>query len=590
MKSVIVVLSVLFFASQSLALDLLQNAPGRQQTSLNGQWNAIVDPFDVGDKRKFQNFDGTPPADKLQEFNFDSAMKLNVPGDWNTQDDKLFWYEGSVWYEKSFDHLAQPGKEYMLYFDAVNYLASVYLNGTLLGKHEGGFTPFQFKATDALKDGKNVLVVKVNNRREPDFIPTMSTDWWNYGGITRPVRLIELSSTYIQDYRFTYKKGGTIAVSVTVTGESPAKQKIDIALPKLGISKRLTTDATGKASLTFKAKPELWTPESPTLYTASLTLGDQTLTDKIGFRTIEVDGDKMLLNGKPVFLRGIAIHEEKPFSDGRAWSEEEARVLLGWAKELGSNYVRFAHYPHNENMLRVADELGLMVWAEIPVYWDIQFDNPEVLAKAKQQFGEMLFRDKNRAAVILWSIANETPNTEVRTSFLTELANTVRTTDPTRLVTAAINTQTTTDSGRIIDEAFAGVVDVIGINSYCGWYYDKPETCAQYKWQSAYNKPIIISEFGAGALQGWEGDENTFFSEAYQIRVFKQNLIMLDNMPHLAGVSPWLLKDFRAARRPLAGVQDYWNRKGLLSEKGIKKQVWYLMQDWYAKKEREHQR
>ena len=236
-------------------------------------------------------------------------------------------------------------------------------------------------------------------------------------------------------------------------------------------------------------------------------------------------------------------------------------------------------------MLRVADELGLLVWAEIPVYWDIQFENDVVLNKAIRQFSEMLDRDKNRASVILWSIANETPNTPVRTRFLTKLADSVRTTDPTRLITAAINTQSVTGEGRKIDEDFANVVDVIGINTYCGWYEDDtPEECAEFTWESKFDKPIIVSEFGAGALQGNHGSDSEFFTEEYQSRVFRNNLIMLENMDNLRGVSPWLLKDFRSPRRPLSGVQDYWNRKGLMSEQGIKKDVWYLMKEWYTEK------
>ncbi|MDC8829503.1 glycoside hydrolase family 2 protein [Alteromonas gilva] len=572
-------------ASRPLAAELLQNAPNRKQMQLLGQWDAIVDPFDVGDKRKFYTFNGPAGANVLQEFNFNNAMKLHVPGDWNTQDERLFWYEGSVWYHKTFIAAPEPDKQYLLYFDAVNYLATVYVNGEQVGQHEGGFTPFQFNVTEVLTAGSNTVVVKVNNRREPDYIPTMSTDWWNYGGITRPVRLIELNATYIDDYQVYYAGHNSIAVKIGLAGEQTHNQQVTLSVPELGINRVFTTNQEGKIYTTINAEPQLWSPDNPHLYNVELTLATTTLHDNIGFRTIEVRGNDILLNGESVFLRGIAIHEEKPFGDGRAWSKEDARTLLGWAKELGCNYVRFAHYPHNENMLRMADELGLMVWAEIPVYWDIQFDNPAVLSKAKQQFGEMLSRDKNRAAVILWSIANETPNTPVRTAFLSELAETVRETDPTRLVTAAINTQTTTANGRLIDEDFAGVVDVIGINSYCGWYYDSPETCATYRWQSAFDKPTIVSEFGAGARQGWHDTDDTVFSEEYQSRVYKNNLVMLENMPDLRGVSPWLLKDFRAARRPLAGVQDYWNRKGLLSEQGIRKQAWYIMRDWYQQKQ-----
>lgn len=559
----------------------LQNVEGRTQLSLNGQWNVIVDPFDVGDKRQFYTSPGQAKEDVLQEFDFTDSQKLQVPGDWNTQDDKLFFYEGSVWYQRNFQVSKENRKHYFLYFDAVNYLARVYLNGELLGQHEGGFTPFQFEVSDQLIDGENSVVVKVNNRREADYVPTMSTDWWNYGGITRPVRLITEEPVYVSDYAFALNENGGISASVSLAGEEVGNQTVAFSLPKLNSHTTVRTNNDGVATVNFNVSPELWHPQHPVLYSIEIKVDDTIITDRIGFRTVRVDGDDILLNGEPVFLKGIAIHEEKPFGDGRAWSEEDARTLLGWAKELGANYVRLAHYPHNENMLRVADELGLLVWAEIPVYWDIQFDNEAVYKKAEQQFAEMMDRDKNRAAIILWSIANETPITDARTAFLGRLADSVRNTDPTRLVTAAINTQTTTDTGRKIEEAFAASVDVIGINTYCGWYHDEPETCAEYRWESDFNKPIIVSEFGAGALQGHHGNDDEFFTEEYQARVYKHNLTMLENMEQLRGVSPWILKDFRSPRRPRAHVQDYWNRKGLLSENGQKKQVWYMMKDWY---------
>ncbi|WP_027330723.1 glycoside hydrolase family 2 protein [Marinimicrobium agarilyticum] len=568
------------------AVELLQNTEARTYHSLNGQWNVIVDAFDVGDKRQFYR-DASPqsPSDLL-EYNFDNAQKLNVPGDWNTQDDTLFRYEGTVWYQRDVNIDKQAGTKYLLHFGAVNYLAQVYLNGELLGQHEGGFTPFQFDVTKQLTDGHNTVVVKVNNRREPDYIPTMSTDWWNYGGITRPVKLIELEERYVSDYAFEYVSGEQPAINLRVETAGAIKKggQVQFAIPELGVSESIMLNEQGVGQVRVSVEPRLWSPESPKLYEIRLAFEGSLITDKVGFRDIDIAGTEILLNGEPVFLRGISLHEEVPYGAGRAWSEDHARTLLTWAKELGSNYVRLAHYPHNEAMLRMADEMGLLVWAEIPVYWDIQFDNEEVYKKAEQQFTEMLERDKNRASVILWSVANETPKNETRTEFLSALVDKVHQLDPTRLVTAAINTQSTTEYGHRIDDPFAEKVDVIGINSYCGWYQDTPEECADYRWVSDYEKPIIVSEFGAGALQGHHGNADQVFTEENQAKVYRYNLEMLDNMEHLRGVSPWILKDFLSPRRPLAHIQDYWNRKGLLSENGIRKKAWYVMHDWYKTK------
>lgn len=568
------------------AVDLLQNTEARTYHSLNGQWNVIVDAFDVGDKRQFYRDASPQSPSELLEYNFDNAQKLNVPGDWNTQDETLFRYEGTVWYQRDLNLEKQAGKKYLLHFGAVNYLATVYLNGELLGQHEGGFTPFQFDVTQHLKDGHNSVVVKVNNRREPEYIPTMSTDWWNYGGITRPVKLIELEERYVSDYAFEYVPGEqpTINLRVEAAGELKKGGQVQFAIPELGVSESIRLKEQGVGQISVAATPQLWSPESPKLYEIRLAFEGRLITDKVGFRDIDIDGTQILLNGEPIFLRGISLHEEVPYGAGRAWSEEHARTLLTWAKELGSNYVRLAHYPHNEAMVRMADEMGLLVWAEIPVYWDIQFDNEKVYQKAEQQFTEMLVRDKNRASVILWSVANETPKNETRTEFLSALVDKVHQLDSTRLVTAAINTQSTTEYGHRIDDPFAEKVDVIGINTYCGWYQDTPEECADYRWVSDYEKPIIVSEFGAGALQGHHGDADQVFTEENQAKVYRYNLEMLENMEHLRGVSPWILKDFLSPRRPLAHIQDYWNRKGLLSENGIRKKAWYVMHDWYKTK------
>ena len=579
----------LFFLSLPLyAVELLQNVAARPHQSLDGQWRVIVDPFDVGDKRKFHLDAAQKSPSQLLEYNFSTADTLHVPGDWNTQRKDLFFYEGTVWYQRQFNVNVnrEKRKTYLLYFEAVNYLAEVYLNGELLGKHEGGFTPFQFDASQQIKNGENSLVVKVNNRRESDNVPPMSTDWWNYGGLTRSVKLVTLEPSYLQDYKFQYvdKPQPAIEVSLQVAGK-PLQPGVTLTIPELGLTQTLKLNAQGRASALLPASPSLWSPGRPKLYDIALRYGKQQISDRVGFRNIAVAGRDILLNGQPIFLKGIAIHEEQPHGPGRAWSEAHYRTLLNWALALGCNYVRLAHYPHGETMLRLADELGLLVWAEIPVYWELEFDNEQVYVKAEQQYREMLERDKNRASIILWSVANETLNTAPRNQFLTRLVNKVRELDSSRLVTAALNTQTTTKTGRKILDPFADKVDVIGINTYCGWYEDEAKNCAKYQWESPYNKPIIVSEFGAGALQGYRGASNKIFTEDFQVEVFKHNLAMLSNMSDLRGVSPWLLKDFLSPRRPLANIQDYWNRKGLRSDQGVEKAVWQLMKDWYAQKE-----
>ncbi|PCK02579.1 MAG: beta-glucuronidase [Alteromonadaceae bacterium] len=584
------------------ALSLIQNPDGRKHISLNGSWNIIVDPYENGfynhryqehEAGYFKNQKQKDPSE-LIEYVFDNSRTLHVPGDWNSQDDKLFFYEGTVWYEKDFKLAKQKEKRYRLRFGAVNYKAIVYVNGEKVGEHEGGFTPFEFDVTDKLVDGDNFIVVKADNRRERDQIPTVNTDWWNYGGITRPVKLIELDNTYLSDYSLQYspKNGGVISGWLKVDGKrGVGDNTAELQIAELKLRHTVALDKNGKGQFSIKAAPQLWKPTAPKLYDVEISYQGVAVNDRIGFRYVEVRGEDILLNGEPIFLRGISIHEESPRGQGRAWSKDDARTLLGWSKALNCNFVRLAHYPHNEAMVKMADEMGLLVWSEIPVYWTILFKSEAVYAKAEKQLEEMISRDKNRASIILWSVANETPSHKARLKFLKRLVKKARTLDSSRLITAAMDTHSTGANGKAIDDPFASQVDVIGINSYCGWYGDKPANCAGYRWESEYEKPVIMSEFGAGALQGNFSDNDLErFTENNQALVYKHNLSMLDNFGALRGVTPWILKDFRSPRRPLPGLQDFWNRKGLLSEQGIKKQAWHVLKIWYDKKALEVQK
>ncbi len=547
--------NTLVMSATTLADIAIQNPDSRNAISLDGRWDTIVDPYENGfynhryeesDKGYFKNAKPANPGD-LVEYDFARSPKLNVPGDWNTQDDQLFLYEGTVWYHRDFDIGKKTDNRYAIYFGAVNYHATVYLNGKKLGVHEGGFTPFQFDISDHVKAGGNSLVVKVDNHRERDQIPTVNTDWWNYGGITRSVKVLQYPKAHIKDYFVQLSKTeegvleGWVKVE-NISKENIESQKLELRIPELNIVQKVSLNKSGEAKFEIPAKPILWTPESPKLYTVDLHYMQDVVHDKIGFRSIQVQGENILLNGKSVFLRGISIHEESPLHAGRAWSEADARILLTWAKELGCNFVRLAHYPHSESMVRMADQMGLLVWSEIPVYWTVLFNNPTVYGKAENQLEEMIARDKNRASVVMWSMANETPSSPARLKFISQLAQKARELDPTRLITAALDTQSDDNGIKVIDDPLSSIVDVIGVNSYCGWYAATPGSCAGVKWASRYRKPVIMSEFGADALQGFHGDKGQRWTEEYQADVYINNLAMIDQMSFLRGLSPLCCK------------------------------------------------
>lgn len=587
------------------APEAIQNVFARKRTSLNGKWRIIIDPYDCGyyNYRRVPNdltqpqrngfpLDQKPqkPAD-LVEYGFDGGPALLVPRDWNTQMEKLFYYEGSIWYRRVFDYPhPAPDKRVFVYFGAVNYQADVYLNGQKLGTHIGGFTPFNFEVTGKLKPAGNALIVRVNNARKSEGIPTDCTDWWNYGGITRDVFLVETPATFVSGYSVQLSPAqlGQIDIAVQIDGE-PAPQAV-ISIPDISFEARLTPDTDGIAKGTFaipaNARFQPWSPEAPKLYDVSITCGDDRITERIGFRTIETRGAEILLNGKPQFLRGISIHEENPIRGGRAWSEEDARMLLGWARDLGCNYVRLAHYPHNEYMARIADEMGLMVWAEIPVYWVIQWENPHTLANARNQLAELIRRDRNRASVIIWSVANETPISEARTRFLATLISDARALDGTRLISAALEPhQDNNDANiQILDDPLGALTDIVAFNRYIGWYGSTPEKCDEIRFDIRHNKPVIVSEFGAGALEGLHGPPDLRFSEEYQEELYRRTLPMLERISNLRGMTPWVLADFRSPRRLLPGIQDNWNRKGLIGESGAKKKAWFVLREYYESK------
>jgi beta-glucuronidase len=569
---------------------LIANPEARKTVSLDGAWQTIIDPYESGfyDYRYQPSANGyfrnAKPKTKsdLIEYDFDNSATLKVPGDWNTQSDQLFFYEGTVWYKKSFDYQRRPDTRLFVYFGAANYQADVYLNGEKIGQHEGGFTPFNFEITKLVRDTGNFLVVKVDNKRRRDTVPTLMTDWWNYGGLTRGVRLVETPATFVHDYFIQLQQGSRDRVRgwVKLAGEKLG-QKITIRIPEARVSRSFTTDASGTAVIDFNADLKLWSPESPKLYDVVVEAETDHVRDQIGFRSIETRGTDILLNGRPIFLRGVCIHEEAPLRGGRANSREDAVTLLGWAKELGANFVRLAHYPHNEFMVREADRMGILVWSEIPVYWTIQWENPATFANARNQLSEMIARDKNRAAVVIWSVANETPLSDARLSFLKNLVSHARQLDPTRLLSAAMERHYLDATTQVIDDPLGEFLDVLGCNEYVGWYDGLPAKADRLEWRSKYQKPLIMSEFGGDALYGNHGDALARWTEEYQESIYQHQIGMLKKIPFLRGTAPWILMDFRSPRRPLPRIQDYWNRKGLISNRGEKKKAFYVLRAWY---------
>ena len=576
---------------------LLVGVDQRTVTSLDGDWHYLVDQSPasalytgsgaINDKSYAMNTHPNIVGKHNDEYDFSTAPTLKVPGDWNTQVPQLFNYEGVLWYERDFDAQPRPGTRTFLHVGAANYRSHVWLNQKRICDHEGGYTPFDCEVTAVLHPGSNFVVIAVDATRLVDGIPSVGIDWFNYGGLTRDVSLVTVPTAFIDDYDVHLAHGPTwlagnseISGYVHVLDASPGAA-VTVDIPEADVKATVKADANGNAAFSVKAgKLTLWSPESPKLYKVILSSGDDKLTDNIGFRDIRVDGTRILLNGKAVFLEGVNVHAEAPVRGGRANTDEDVATIFSYLKDLNANFVRLAHYPHDERMERAADKYGIMVWSEIPNWQRISFDKPEVYAKDVAMLREMIRRDRNKASVILWSVSNETANNPVRTKFLTGLVNEARMLDSTRLITSALNSAHVEGVAAVLNDPFANALDVVGVNEYIGWYSGLPEDADRMQWMLP-EKPIIFSEFGAEAKQGNHGATNQRWTEEQQVYVLQHQFVMLRQIPQLRGVTPWILTDFRSPTRNIPKLQDGYNRKGLISEDGKKKQSFELVEKVY---------
>ena len=569
------------------AQELLVNVYGRQYTLLNGKWNAIIDPYQQGRKTAIYRNRALKDKADFKEYAFEGGLRLNVPSDWNSQIPELKYYEGTMWYARKFEINKKSDENLFLYFGAVNYRCRVYLNGTLIGSHEGGFTPFQFNVTNVVKEGGNFLAVEVDNTRTADAIPALSFDWWNYGGITRDVMLVHTPKNYIRDYFIQLDKYDSDRVHAEVQlSAQNAGQLVKIEIPELKIANKVFTDGTGLAKATFRVRNlERWSPQAPKLYQVIVSSEVDEVKENIGFRNLYVKNTQIYLNDSPVFMKSIGLHEEISQRQGRAYSEQDAIALLSEAKGLGVNMIRLAHYPQNEYIVRLAEQMGLMLWEEIPVWQGIDFKDSSTRLKAQRMYTEMLLRDRNRCALTFRGVANETAPSESRNAFLKSLVELCHKMDTTRLITAAfdlpkLNSETNAFE---MEDDFIENLDVVSINKYMGWYHRWPMSPSEIRWNVALDKPLIFSEFGGEALYGQSGDSTvtSSWSEEYQEKLYKDNLEMFKYIPNLAGISPWILFDFRSPYRFHPTNQEGWNRKGLISDQGYRKKAWYVMKEYY---------
>ena len=617
----------------------------REYLSLNGQWKYIVDPMNNGLPET--SFFGGFPENKTQkdgyeliEYNFDQADVINVPGAWNEQKDELFFYQGSIWLFKKFNFNIDPNKLNHLYIGASNFSTKIFLNGERVGQFNSGYTAFNFDISDYLINGENVLLVQINANLSEDSVPTKKTDWWPYGGLVGDVLIVNTPKIFIENAYVQISDLQKKQLNFRAKLNLNKNMNIKLIIDELNLQRSFTTNKNGEIDEFIKFKNiDLWSPDNPKLYNITVKIEGDEIVDQIGFREIKTKGKQIFLNGSPIKFKGISMHAEPIGEKGIAFSKAHFESLVTTSKELNINFIRAAHYPYTRHMAKVCDELGIMLWEEIPVYWNINWTNKQTKEDALNMLSNLVTRDWNRASVVVWSLGNETPFSKDRMTFMNDLKDRLGELDVSRLTSAAIlsgDAQTFSKLISIIakvglekkdltakeryifeeivknvpvpvekllpfeiniNDPLANELDLIAYNEYFGWYYTSFfsaqigiresllreimfELMPSFIIRSEFNKPIHISEFGAGAKHSFK-KTNQVWSEEYQAKVYLKQLEMLKSNPQVQGISPWILKDFRSMMRPLNNVQDFYNRKGLIDENGNKKQAFSVLSNFY---------
>ncbi len=562
---------------QATALDAVFTG-GRNTISLNGEWHYAVDQYDTCLRQKwfkeiYKDHKGfSLPVD----YSFDEWPVMELPCSWNTRQKEYLLYEGSMVFTRTFEYSVHKEEKVVLRIGAINYIGRVFLNGEYVGMHRGGSTPAFYDVTGIIRE-HNRIIIAADATRRPEQVPTENTDWFNYGGVYRDIELITVPDVYIKDFFVALVPDGSfkhIRIKAELSEQVTTNGHLDI--PELKISAEVRFEK-GLAEIVINAEPELWAPDNPKLYDVELSCGNDKISDRVGFREIQVRGRDILLNGSPIFLKGVSCHEES-VENGKALTDEERRENIRIAKELGCNFMRLAHYPHHENTAKLADEMGLLLWEEIPVYWAIRFDREATYLDAENQLNELIIRDRNRASVIIWSVGNENADSDERLKFMGGLAECSHVMDDTRPVSAACLVD---GEKNMIRDRLEAYLDIIGLNEYCGWYSPDFNSLPELMNNSNPDKPVIITEFGADALRGHHGSIDDKGTEECQEHVYKMQISTLKDIEYIKGMTPWIMYDFRCPRRT-SYIQKYYNRKGLLSEdKSYRKPAFFVLQNFY---------
>ena len=551
----------------------------RPVVRLDGLWDFAQDAGGIGEKKRwFLKF----PA---------GGGRMAVPGCWNTSP-RLFDYHGKGWYRRPL-RVPAGTKNLALVFEGSGGALSAWLDGRPLGRNAVSCLPWTVMAR-GIEPGRHELVVEVDNSKElEDVFPRYGNDWAHYGGIVRPVEAAFLGDIWIQELKLPYtitSRGVTLAPEIVIAnlGERARAERLVLEIGGEAAGEWAVRLPAGKTVRIRRELPPrklaLWSPEQPLLHTVRAVCGGDDLADRTGFRTVECSGDRLLLNGKPLKIRGVNRHHEHG-DNGFAVPPDLVLRDFELIRDLGCNAVR-CHYPVDSLAMDLCDEQGLLVWSEIPFYgrWSAVVGQEDYLVLAESAVDRMIARDFNRPSAFVWSVLNEcATDTPDGARAAARLARWVRRHDTSRPVSYATN--------RLLQDQGLAPLDLIGLNAYPGWYDDKkrPDAwpplidamTAKVRAQPRGVRPLLVTETGAAALYGDRSIEDRKWSERFQADLVEKHLRTLLEDPRVAGVFIWQFADIRT-------ISEYWsNRPGLFNNKGLldrfrrPKEAYWRVRDLY---------
>ena len=588
----------------------------RQVKVLNGIW-----------KFKKESRQGQGAQEKWYEKPLTDYIEMPVPSSYNdiTTDKEIRDHVGWVWYEREFFIPTDwQDKRMVLRFGSVTHHAIVYINGKEITRHKGGFMPFEAELGGYVSTGKNRLTVAVSNMLDHDCLPfgviedakadlfpindpespalkifpegqkkqVYQFDFFNYSGIHRPVKIYTTPKTYIKD--ITVKtdisgEDGIVDYSIQIQGDAT-----EFKVKLIDEDGKCVGESTENTDRIIVEKAHFWNVRAAYLYELEIFAGEDHYTLPIGIRTIKVTDKQFLVNGKPVYFKGFGKHED---SDIKGKGLDEALnvrdfELLKW---LNANSFRTSHYPYSEEIMQMADRQGFLVIDEVPsvgmhfwgpeaeaVFRDGFVDN-ETLKHHKDVLTELYERDKNHPCVVMWCVANEAKtDDEKAVPYFTEVVKHIRELDNTRPIVNVLERPVMLDK-------VTHLFDVICINRYFSWYYDRgnlksiyPKLTAEFNaWHEKYNKPVMITEYGADTIAGMHKLPETIFSEEYQIEYYKETNRALDSCDFVIGEHPWAFADFMTS----FGLTRFdGNKKGIFTRQRQPKSIAFVLKERWAKK------